>query len=129
MPLLRIVTLLLALSLPAAAAAGDVCLWDDANEVFYTLKNLKVPKKNGDAVPVAGHALSAVSAFAAPVGGALIRDPFEGTLTLGITRYADRCIGTAALDDDLNGTIGYDCNLDDVNDGTVTLERVDCDTL
>jgi hypothetical protein len=43
--------------------------------------------------------------------GALIRGPF----------------GTAALDDDLDGTIGYDCNLGDVNDGTFPFERIDCD--
>jgi hypothetical protein len=129
MPLLRIVTLLVTLALPSAAAAGDVCLWDGANEIFYALKNLKVPKKNGGAVPVAGHAVSAVSPFAAPVSGTLIRDPFEGTLTLGLTRYSDRCILTASLDETLNGSMGYDCNLDDVNDATVSVDRVDCDTL
>jgi hypothetical protein len=127
MPLLRVFALLVTLVLPASAMAGDVCLWDASTEVFYTLKNLKIPKKPGGATPVAGHALVDGLIGAAPVSGTLIRDPFEGTLTLGLTRYGDRCLGTAVLDEELNGSIGYDCDLDDANDIVVSLVRAPCD--
>lgn len=130
MRLLRTLALLAILAAPTAASAGgDVCLWDATTEVFYTLKNLKVPRRPGDASPVVGHALVDGLIGAAPVSGTLIRDPFEGTLTLGLTRHGDRCLGTAVLDEDLNGTIGYDCDLDDANDIVVSISRVSCDTL
>lgn len=119
---LRIVALISALALPSAAVAGgDVCLYDTTNQAAYILKKLKLPKRSGDAVPVVGYAFHPALIGAAPLTGTLIRDPFEGTLVMGLTRHADRCLATVVLDDDLSGTISYDCDLDDVTDGTSSI--------
>lgn len=127
---LPIAVVALALCWPAAASAGgDVCFLDEANQVAYKLAKLKVPKSANAVAPVAGLAISAVSVNAVPVSGTLIRDGNTGALFLGLTRYGDRCLLFAQLDDALNGTISSDCNLDDVNDGTVELERVACGEL
>lgn len=126
MPLVRIVALLAALCLPTPSAASDVCFLDDTNEYAYKLAKLKVPKAANTIVPVAGLAISAVSINAVPVSGSLIRDGNTGGLFLGLTRFGDRCLLYAQLDEDLNGSISSDCNLDDANDGTVELVRIDC---
>jgi hypothetical protein len=127
MPLLRIASVLLALTLPATSTAAKlVCLSDNSNQFFYQFSRLKVPKKADAATPVVGLAFSAVSANALPLSGTLIRDGNTGKLYLGFTRFFQECIVNAVLDDTLNGTISYDCNFDGANDGTFALSAVSC---
>jgi hypothetical protein len=115
------------LALPAPASAGGaVCLWDASNEFLYRFTKLKVPKQDYDVVPVVGLAFSAVSANAVAVSGGLHRDGNTGKLLMGLTRYGDRCLLFAVLEENLSGTLSSDCNLDDANDSTVALARVDC---
>jgi hypothetical protein len=70
--------------------------------------------------------LSATSANALPLSGTLIRDGSTGDLFLGLTRFFQQCIVSAVLDDQLNGTVSYDCNLDGANDGTYDLTATAC---
>jgi hypothetical protein len=121
---IRIAALLLPLALATAASAADVCFYDSTNQAFYRFRNLKVPKKSGDVVPLVGQAFTATSANALPLAGTLIRDANTGNLLLGFTRYFQECIIGAALNETLDGTISYDCNLDGANDGTVALSFV-----
>jgi hypothetical protein len=126
MPLLRLVSLLWILALPTASTAAKVCLSDATNAFLYEFGKLKVPRKVNVATPVVGLAFSATSANALPLSGALIRDGSTGKLYLGLTRFFQECIVTAVLDDTLNGTVSYDCNLDGANDGSFTLNAVSC---
>jgi hypothetical protein len=127
MPLLRVAVVLLALGVSTAAAAKDVCLLDSGNEAGFVLKKLKIPKKPGDAVPVSGFGLTSTSASSLPLSGTLIRD-LDGDLLLGLTRHFQRCLLGFVLDENLNGTVSYDCNLDNVNDTVGSVTHVDCDT-
>jgi hypothetical protein len=126
MPLLRIVCVLLALALPTASTAGKVCLADATNEFLYQFGKLKIPKKANVATPVAGLAFSATSINALPLSGTLIRDGSTGKLFLGLTRFFQVCIVSAVLEDTLNGTVSYDCDLDGANDGSFELSVVSC---
>ena len=126
MPLLRIASVLLILALPAAASAGKVCLSDDSNMILYQFGNLKVPKKPDTAVPVTGLAFSAISANALPLSGTLVRDRNTGKLFLGMTRFFQECIVQAQLEDDLSGTVHYDCDLDGATESSYALTKVDC---
>jgi hypothetical protein len=127
MPLLRVAVVLLALGVSTAAAARDFGLLDSGNEAGFVLKKLKIPKKPGDAVPVSGFGLTSTSASSLPLSGTLIRD-LDGDLLLGLTRHFQRCLLGFVLDENLNGTVSYDCNLDNVNDTVGSVTHVDCDT-
>lgn len=111
-----------------ASAGGDVCLIDETNEAAFVLKKLKVPKRRGEALPVSGLGLTGTSAGSLPLHGTLIRD-FDGDLLLGLTRHFQRCLLGFVLDETLNGTVSYDCNLDNANDTVGTVEVIDCETL
>ena len=112
----------------AASAGGDVCLIDDVNEAAFILKKLKLPKRAGEAVPVSGLGITGTSASSLPLSGTLIRD-FDGDLFLGLTRHFQRCLLGFVLDESLNGTVSYDCNLDNANDTTGSVALVDCAAL
>lgn len=129
MTALRIAAWITLLAVAGVAAAGDVCFHDPGAQVFYKFDKWKAPKKNGDAVRVAGWALLNGAILAAPVDGTLTRDLVEGSLTLGLTLYGDRCLATAVLAEDLSGTISYDCNLDDMTDGSYALASISCGDL
>lgn len=111
-----------------AAAGGDMCWFDNTNVALYRFENLKIPKKPGDVVTLAGQATTQISVTALPLYGTLLRDESTGSLVLGFTRTFQTCLIGAVLDpDDLDGTISYDCNLDGANDGSVALSFVpDC---
>lgn len=129
MPLLRILVLVFALCFSTAAAAGgDVCLIDFGNEAGFVLKKLKLPKKPGSAVAVSGLGLTSTSSNSLPLSGTLIRD-VDGDLLLGLTRHFQRCLLGFVLNEDLSGTVSYDCNLDNVNDTVGNVEVVDCEFL
>jgi hypothetical protein len=130
MPLVRVAVLLLALcfATSAAAAGGDVCRIDEANQTGFLLKRLKLPKRGGDALPVSGFGLTATSASLLPLSGTLLRQP-DGELLLGLTRHFQRCLLGFVLDEGLNGTVSYDCNLDNANDTTGSVSLIDCATL
>jgi hypothetical protein len=122
----RVLSVLLTLAVPAAATAAKVCLTDATNEWFYEFGKLKVPKKPDVATPVVGVVFSPVSVNALPLNGTLMRDGTTGKLYLGLTRYFQQCILSAVLDDTLNGTITYDCNLDGTSDGTFDISASTC---
>jgi hypothetical protein len=61
-----------------------------------------------------------------PLSGTLIRDGGTGRLFLGFTRFFQGCLVSAVLQDDLNGTVSYDCNLDGANDGSYELLLTPC---
>lgn len=109
----------------AAFAGGDVCLQDDANDNVFVLKNLRVPKRPGSALPVAGIGLVAGAPSSWPLSGTVIRD-FDGDVLVGLTRYFDRCLLGLVLDENMNGTVNYDCNLDASTDMTSTVEPIAC---
>jgi hypothetical protein len=124
---LRVVCVLVALALPAAAvAAPKVCLVDSTSEVIYQFAKLKPPKKPNTAVAVSGLAFTATSTNALPFSGTLVRDLNTGDLFLGLTRYFQSCLVTAVLDDALSGTVSYDCNFDGANDGSYAIARGEC---
>jgi hypothetical protein len=123
---LRVAAVLLVLAVPVAASAVEVCLVDDANDFVYVFPKLKPPRKPDSAVAVAGLALSAVSVNALPVSGTLIRDRNTGKLFLGLTRFYQRCLVEAQLEDDLSGSVSYDCNLDGATDGSYVIAPVTC---
>jgi hypothetical protein len=128
MPLRLALFLALLLCAGAAQAGGDVCLVDDTNDEAFVLKNLRVPKKPGDSVLVSGFGLNAVSATSLPLDGTLVRD-LDSDLLLGLTRHFSRCLIGFVLDANLTGTVFYDCNLDNVNDTSAAVGRVDCGEL
>jgi hypothetical protein len=128
MPLLRALAALIFLCSATAASATDVCLIDPVNEAAFVLKKLKVPKRPNDAVPVSGIGITGTSANGLPVSGTLIRD-VNGDLILGLTRHLQRCLIGGVLDESLNGTVSYDCNLDNANDTTGSIALIDCDEL
>jgi hypothetical protein len=111
----------------AAFAGGDVCLLDDANDMIFVLTNPRIPKRSGTALPVSGLGLTP-GGFTWPLSGTLIRD-FDGDLLLGLTRHFDRCLLGFTLDAALNGTVNYDCNLDNSNDMTSAVAAFPCDQL
>src|SRR5215468_7224403 len=122
---LRLSALLLLLCSATAATAADMCWIDKTHEALYRFKNLKIPKKAGDVVPLVGQAFTASSANALPLAGTLIHDANSGNVILGFTIYVQECVVGAVLDpQSLDGTVSYDCNLDGVNDGSVTLSFV-----
>jgi hypothetical protein len=123
---IRAALLLAVLALPTPSTAAKVCLSDATNEVFYEFAKLKVPKKGNAAASVVGLAFSATSVNALPVSGTIIRDANTGSLFLGLTRFFQLCLVNAVLDDTLNGTVAYDCNLDGATEGSVTLTAVAC---
>jgi hypothetical protein len=125
MPLRLALSLALLLAASEATAGGNVCLLDDGTDQAFVLKNLRVPKRVGDSTPVSGVGLSAVSASSLPIDGTLVRD-FDGDLLMGLTRHFSRCLIGFVLDDDLNGTVSYDCNFDNTNDTTSSVVRTDC---
>jgi hypothetical protein len=127
---LRNLALLLALGLaaPAAAAAGgDVCLIDEANQAGFLLTKPRVPKRAGSSVPVSGLGFTALSVTALPLSGALVRN-VDGALLMGLTRHFQRCLLGFVLEEDWSGTVSYDCNLDNANDTTGSVTRTDCTT-
>lgn len=126
MPLLRILPVLLTLVLPAGSTAAKVCLSDATNGFLYEFGKLKVPKKANVATAVVGLAFSATSVNALPLSGTLIRDGSTGRLYLGLTRFFQECIVNVVLEDTLNGTISYDCNLDGASDGSFEISAADC---
>jgi hypothetical protein len=111
-----------------AARATDVCLIDEGNEAAFLLKKLKVPKRANEAVPVSGIGITGTSASGLPLSGSLIRD-INGDLLLGLTRHFQRCLIGIVLDESLNGTVSYDCNLDNANDTTGSVAPIDCGLL
>ena len=123
---LRIVCVLLTLALASASTAAKVCLGDATHEFVYQFGKLKVPKKANVATPVVGLAFSATSVNAMPLSGTLIRDGSTGKLFLGLTRFIQECLLNATLDDALNGTVSYDCDLDGASDGSFELNAVSC---
>lgn len=124
---LRIAALLLALCLATpAAAGGDVCLIDEANQAGFLLTKPRVPKRGGSSAPVSGLGFTAVSVTPLPLSGALVRN-LDGVLLMGLTRHFQRCLLGFVLDEDWSGTVSYDCNLDDVNDTTGSVTRTDCE--
>ena len=125
MTLLRLAALLLTLGFSTAAVA-DVCLSDATAGVFFQFQKLKIPKKGGTVVPAVGLEFTQTSVNALPLSGTLLRDGNTGKLYLGFTSYFQECIVNAVLDDTLNGTVAYDCNLDGANDGTHDLSVADC---
>lgn len=126
MPWLRVVAVLLTLALATGATAAKVCLGDATNEWIYEFGKLKVPKKSNAATSVVGLAFSSTSLNALPLSGTLLRDRNTGKLYLGLTRFFQQCLLSAVLDDALNGTISYDCNLDGADDGSFELSPVSC---
>lgn len=123
---LRIAAVLLVLAVPVAASAASVCLVDDANGVAYVFPKLKPPRKPDSAVSVTGLAFSASSVNALPLSGTLIRDQNTGKLFLGLTRFFQKCLVEAQLEDDLSGTVSYDCNFDGATDGSYPIAPVAC---
>jgi hypothetical protein len=125
--MIRIAAFCFTLLFATTAFAGDVCLLDSANQAGFVLKRLRVPKQGGAATPVTGVGLTATSANLLPLSGTLLRES-DDTLLLGLTRHFQRCLIGFVLDETLNGTVSYDCNLDNVNDTTASVTRVACDT-
>jgi hypothetical protein len=120
--LLRFAALLAIVGFAAAAGAAEMCWIDSTNEAVYRFKNLKIPKKAGDVVPLNGRAITSISATALPIYGTLLRDENTGDLVMGFTRHFQQCLIGAVLDPEtLNGTVSYDCNLDGANDGSFAL--------
>jgi hypothetical protein len=131
LPVRALAVLALALilcSATAASAGGDVCLIDPVNEAAFILKKLKVPKRTNEAVPVSGIGITATSANGLPLSGTLVRDA-NGDLLLGLTRHFQRCLVGFALNESLQGTVSYDCNLDGAADTTASVAPIDCDAL
>jgi hypothetical protein len=92
------------------------------------LKRLRVPKRAGDAVTVAGFGFTTLSGLTPlPLSGTLVRDPAgSGGVRMGLTRAFDRCLLGFNLNASLNGTVNYDCNLDNSSDATNAVSVVDC---
>jgi hypothetical protein len=117
--------LLFCLLFSTATSAADMCWFDDTTGALYRFENLKIPKKAGDVVTLVGQAFTQSSVSGLPLYGTLLRDENTGALILGFTRTFQTCLIGAVLDeDDLVGTISYDCNLDGMNDMTVDLDFV-----
>jgi hypothetical protein len=129
MPPVRIALALALLALPAAASARSVCLNDAAAEFVYVFPKLKVPKKRDTVSAVSGLAYSPVSVTALPFSGTLLRDGNSQQLLLGITRFFPVCVVQAKLQDDLSGTVEYDCNLDGTSEVSSSLAVVECPDL
>jgi hypothetical protein len=118
--------LLSILSTAAAAAAGDLCMFDTDNEVFYRFVKLKEPKGPTTALPLAGVAEIDGVALPLPVSGTVTRQ--GDALVLGFTRYGVFCVVSGTLElESGDGVLSYDCNLDGVVDETVGIETVSCE--
>jgi hypothetical protein len=125
---LAIPALAMILCSSTAASAGDVCLLDDVNGAAFILKKVRIPRRPGDAVPVSGIGLTSTASNGLPVSGTLIRD-INGDLFLGLTRHFQRCLIGFVLNESLEGSVSYDCNLDNANDATGSVGRFDCDEI
>jgi hypothetical protein len=109
----------------SAAAGGDVCLFDEDNNIVFHLQKPKLPKSIGTSTAVVGTAQTSGAPAASPVAGAITRVG-ESDLILGLTRYGPFCLITSSVDSSLAGSFGYDCNLDGANDEISTVSLVEC---
>ncbi len=122
--------LTLAMLISPAVSAKDLCISDPGAAAAWIFSKVKLPKKAGEATALQGTFISGGQSY--PSNGTAIRRA-DDSLAIGVIVCGhfdiNSSLGSWIADDTLAGTGSYDNDGDYfLNDGTLTLGAVDCDT-